>query len=80
MNAALAELLEARVGNFATDRIVTFSIIALLFALAIFGTIWFIRRNVTRPVVELAGIIDRPAEDRTMCWKWRAPSTARPAR
>ncbi|MDY0872022.1 methyl-accepting chemotaxis protein [Dongia rigui] len=64
-DAALAELLEARVGTFVTDRIVTFAVTAVLFALAIFGTVWFIRRNVTRPVVELAGIMDELAQDRT---------------
>ena len=64
-DAALAELLEARIGSFVTDRIVTFAITALLFALAIFGTVWFIRRNVTRPVEELAGIMDSLAQDRT---------------
>jgi methyl-accepting chemotaxis protein len=64
-DAALAELLRARIDSFVTDRIVTFAVTALLFALAIFGTVWFIRRNVTRPVVELAGIMDQLAEDRT---------------
>jgi methyl-accepting chemotaxis protein len=64
-DAALAELLAARIEAFQRDRIVTFAVTALLFALAIFGTVWFIRRNVTRPVVELAGIMDRLAEDRT---------------
>jgi len=64
-DAAMAELLSARVGSFVTDRIITFAVTAILFALAIFGTVWFIRRNVTRPVVELAGIMDKLAQDRT---------------
>ncbi|WP_374380584.1 methyl-accepting chemotaxis protein [Dongia sp.] len=64
-DAALAELLTARVGVFVTDRIVTFAVTAILFVLAIMGTVLFIRRNVTRPIVNLAGIMDELAQDRT---------------
>jgi len=64
-DAALDELLTARIDTFVTDRIRTFAITFVLFALAIVGTIYFIRRNVTRPVNDLAGIMEQLAEDRT---------------
>nr|WP_298688051.1 methyl-accepting chemotaxis protein [uncultured Dongia sp.] len=64
-DAALDELLTARIDTFVTGRIVTFAITLVLFVLAIVGTIYFIRRNVTRPVNDLAGIMEQLAEDRT---------------
>ncbi|MBI2256027.1 MAG: HAMP domain-containing protein [Proteobacteria bacterium] len=64
-DATLAELLDARVDSFVVKRIRDLSIAAVSFLVAIFATFWFIRRFVTRPVVELAGIMDRLAEDRT---------------
>lgn len=64
-DAALAELLDARVGSFVADRVMTFAITAVLFALALLGTILFIRRSVTRPVNDLAGLMEQLAEDRT---------------
>ncbi len=64
-DAALAELLDARIGSFVTDRIWTFSWTALLFVLAIAATVLFIRHFVTRPVVDLAGIMDELTKDRT---------------
>jgi methyl-accepting chemotaxis protein len=63
-DAALDELLTARVGTFVTGRIATFVITFVLFVLAIIGTIYFIRRSVTRPVNDLAGVMEQLAEDR----------------
>jgi methyl-accepting chemotaxis protein len=64
-DAALAELLEARVSVFQQERIIVFSTTFALFALAIFATIYFIRRNVTKPINELAGTMEEIAQDRT---------------
>ncbi|MBL8708425.1 MAG: HAMP domain-containing protein [Rhodospirillaceae bacterium] len=64
-DAALAELLAARIDAFVADRILVFAITFALFALAIFGTIYFIRRNVTRPVNDLAATMEEIARDRT---------------
>lgn len=64
-DAALDALLAARIDSFVADRVTTFSITFALFALAIFGTIYFIRRNVTRPVNDLAATMEEIAQDRT---------------
>ncbi|TDQ82041.1 methyl-accepting chemotaxis protein [Dongia mobilis] len=64
-HAALDALLAARIASFQQDRIVVFATTALLFALAIFGVIFFIRRNVTRPIDQLAVTIEAIARDRT---------------
>ena len=64
-DAALAELLKARISSFWADRFLTFGITFVLFVLALVGTIYFIRRNVTRPVNDLAGLMEQLAEDRT---------------
>jgi methyl-accepting chemotaxis protein len=64
-DAALDELLDARISSFWADRFLTFAVTFVLFVLAIAGTIYFIRRNVTRPVNDLAGIMEQLAEDRT---------------
>jgi methyl-accepting chemotaxis protein len=64
-DAAMAELLDARVSVFQQLRIEVFAITFTLFAVAIFATIYFIRRNVTKPINELAGTMEEIAQDRT---------------
>ena len=64
-DAALDQLLAARIGVFKADSVTVFSITGALFVLAIFGTIYFIRRNVTKPIDSLAGTMEEIAQDRT---------------
>jgi methyl-accepting chemotaxis protein len=64
-DAALDELLQARVDAFVLTRVLVFAATAALFVLAIFGTIYFIRRNVTKPIDELAATMEEIAQDRT---------------
>jgi methyl-accepting chemotaxis protein len=64
-HAALDQLLAARIASFRNDRFLVFSITAVLFALAIFGVIFFIRRNVTKPIDQLAVTMEAIAQDRT---------------